>query len=141
LKIKVYAAGLYMEKPALKTDEIITSDQAKAMVMIFLYKEVEGEKLQEAWRDGFAANTPAAEPDLKSKMDNFVSLFVDSALKGQRYVFAYVPGIGTTVNLGTGVIATIPGADFASALMAIWFGDKPGDGGLKALKKSILEGM
>jgi len=141
LKVKVYVAGLYMEKPSKNARDIIGSDQARAMVMIFLYKKVKGEDLMEAWREGFEANTPSAGPDLKKRMDQFVSLFSVSAMKDDRYIFAYEPGKGTTVTLKGENKATIPGADFASALMAIWFGDKLGDGGLKDLKKSILKGM
>ncbi|MDF1536742.1 MAG: chalcone isomerase family protein [bacterium] len=140
LKVKVYVAGLYMENPGSDAGQIIGSDQAKAMVMQFLYKEVEGEKLQEAWREGFDANTLSPTDDLKKRMDRFVSLFTESALKDEKYIFAYEPGKGTTISLKGKVRATIPGADFAGALMAIWFGEKMGDGGLKALKDSLLEG-
>lgn len=141
LKVKVYVAGLYMEKPSTSTVDIIGSDQARAMVMSFLYKKVEGEKLQAGWREGFEANTPSAGPDLKKRMDQFVSVFSTAAMKGDSYIFAYEPGKGTTITLKGEIKATIPGADFASALMAIWFGDKLGDGGLKNLKKSMLKGM
>ena len=141
LKVKVYVAGLYMETPTLKAGDIVGSDQARAIVMKFLYKKVEGEKLQESWRDGFSANTPSASPDLEKRMEQFVSLFSASAMKGDTYTFAYEPGQGTTVTLKDELKATIPGADFASALMAIWFGDKLGDGGLKTLKKSMLKGL
>ena len=141
LKIKVYVAGLYLENPSNDPSAIIDTNQAKAITMNFLYKEVEGKKLQESWRDGFKANTPAAGPDLKKRMDKFVSLFSAAAMKGDSYIFAYEPGKGTTVTLKDSIKATIPGADFAGALMAIWFGDKLGDGGLKTLKKSLLKGM
>lgn len=141
LKVKVYVAGLYMEKPSTSTVDIIGSDQARAMVMSFLYKKVEGEKLQAGWREGFEANTPSAGPDLKKRMDQFVSVFSTAAMKGDSYIFAYEPGKGTTITLKGEIKATIPGADFASALIAIWFGDKLGDGGLKNLKKSMLKGM
>jgi hypothetical protein len=141
LKIKVYVAGLYMENPSNNTADIIGSDQAKAIVMSFLYKKVEGEKLQESWRDGFKANTPSAGSELKKRMDQFVSLFSAAAMKGDKYIFAYEPGNGTTVTLKGDIKATISGADFAGALMAIWFGDKLGDGGLKTLKNSLLKGM
>ncbi len=141
LKIKVYVAGLYMENPSNDPGKIIGSDQARAIVMSFLYKKVEGEKLQAGWREGFEANTPSSGPDLKKRMDQFVSLFSAAGMKGDRYVFAYEPEKGTTVTLKGDIKATIPGADFASALMAIWFGDKLGDGGLKTLKKSLLKGM
>ena len=141
LKVKVYVAGLYLESPVKNAQDIIGSDQAKAMVMSFLYKEVEREKLQESWRSGFDANTPSAGPDLIKKMDQFVSLFQSPAMNGDKYLFIYEPGKGTSIILKGETMAVIPGADFASALMAIWFGDNLGDGGLKALKKSLLEGM
>lgn len=141
LKVKVYVAGLYMVAPSTDPAQIIGSDQAKAMVMKFVYKEVEGKKLQDSWREGFDSNTPTASADLKKRMDQFVSLFSGPAVKGDEYVFSYEPGKGTTVMLRGDVKATIPGGDFASALMAVWFGDRLGDSGLKALKKSILEGM
>ena len=141
LKVKVYVAGLYLEKPSRDPSEIIRSDQAKAMVMIFLYKEVEGEKLQESWREGFEANTPSPAPDLKQRMEKFISLFSEPAVKGDRYTFSYDPGEGTRITLKGETRAIIPGSDFSAALMAVWFGDKLGDGGLKSLKKSILEGL
>jgi len=141
LKVKVYAAGLYMETPTTDPGQIISSDQAKAMVMSFLYKKVKPEKLQKSWQEGFEANTPSAPPDLRKRMDHFVSLFSEPALKGDHYEFVYQPGEGTTVVIKGKVRATIPGADFASALMSIWFGENLEDGGLKNLKKSILKGI
>jgi len=42
-------------------------------------------------------------------------------------VFTYLPGVGTSVELGGAVVDTIPGADFAHALFAIWLGPDPVD--------------
>lgn len=42
-------------------------------------------------------------------------------------VFTYLPGTGTSVELGGTVLDTIPGADFAHALFAIWLGPDPVD--------------
>lgn len=136
--VKVYAAGLYMAEPSLDPEEIVASDQPKALRMLFLYKKVEGDKLREAWVEGFEKNTPDAPPDLKERMERFVSLFSADAMKGEEYLFSYVPGTGTTVRIGDREAALIEGSDFASALMRIWFGDYPAD---KGLKKSVLEGM
>ena len=141
LKVKVYVAGLYLENPSRDPSDIIESDQAKAIIMAFLYKEVKGEQLQESWREGFEANTPSPAPDLKNRMEKFIALFSEPAVKGDRYVFSYDPGEGTRISLKGKTVAIIPGSDFSGALMAVWFGDKLGDGGLKALKRSILEGM
>jgi len=136
--VKVYAAGLYMAEPSLDPVEIAASDQPKALRMRFLYKKVGGDKLREAWVEGFEKNTPDAPPDLKERMEHFVGLFSSDALKGDEYLFSYIPGTGTTVRIGNREAAVIEGNDFASALMRIWFGDHPAD---KGLKKSVLEGM
>ena len=60
LFIKVYATGLYLEKSAAELDEVINSDQAKAVLMHFIYRKVTTDKLNSAWREGFAKNTPGA---------------------------------------------------------------------------------
>ncbi|UCG37679.1 MAG: chalcone isomerase family protein [bacterium] len=136
--IKVYMAGLYMAEPELSQGSIIASDQAKAVFMHFVYGKVEAAKLQEAWREGFEKNTPGAGADLRQRMDRFVGLFREDALRGDEYLLAYEPGVGTRIILKGQEVDTIPGADFASAMMAIWFGDYPADAGLK---KNILAGQ
>lgn len=136
--IKVYVAGLYMEVPRLDPEIIINSEQAKGISMDFVYKKVEGEKLQGAWREGFDKNTPDRSPDLEEKMDRFVAMFTEDAVKGDHYLITYEPGAGTTVTIRDEVKGTIPGEDFMRAVMAIWFGEKPAD---KGLKKSVLKGM
>jgi hypothetical protein len=138
LIVRVYVAGLYMSDPALDPEKIINSDSARAVRMHFLYKKVGAGKLREAWTEGFEKNTPEASQDLKKRMDFFVGLFTRDAEKGDEYLFSYTPGIGTTVTLQNQEVATIEGPDFASALMAIWFGDFPAD---KGLKKSVLKGL
>jgi hypothetical protein len=138
LVVKVYVAGLYMAEPALTAEKIVDLDQARAIRMHFLYKKVGADKLREAWIEGFEKNTPEASLDLKQRMDAFVGLFAKDAVKGDEYLFAYSPGTGTVVTLEGREVATIEGADFARALMAIWFGDHPAD---KGLKKNVLKGM
>ena len=130
--VKVYVAGLYMETPAKDAAVVLSSDQPKALAMEFVYSEVSGQQLQDAWKEGFAANTPKAEADLKARMDRFVGLFTTPVKKGEKVLLSYLPGIGTIVTIAGKEAPVIPGADFATALFAIWFGDKPADAGLKA---------
>ena len=136
--VKVYVAALYMEIPRLDPETIINSDQAKGITMDFVYKKVEGAKLQDAWREGFDKNTADRSPELEQKMDRFVNMFTGDAVKGDHYLISYEPGTGTTITIKDEVLGTIPGEDFMRAVMAIWFGEKPAD---KGLKKSILKGM
>src|ERR1700757_1594031 len=51
-------------------------------------------------------------------------------------VFAYVPGMGTTVTIKGQEKVTIAGAPFAQMLFSVWLGPKPPNAGLK---KGLLE--
>jgi hypothetical protein len=135
--IKVYAAALYMEGSTPDAARILGADEARGLLMHFIYKKVDTKSLKEAWEDGFKNNTPGASDDLKARMDEFVAMFDEDALKGEQILMVYQPGTGTTVTIKGQEKGPIPGADFASALFAIWFGDKPAD---KGLKKNVLAG-
>lgn len=128
--IKVYAAGLYL--PARQSDagRILAADEPRRTVLHFLY-DVERQKMCEAWDDALAGNTPRASAPLKQK---FVSLCaaMDDVDDGDRMVFTYLPGTGTTVEVAGDGKATIPGKDFADALWAAWIGAKPATKDLRA---------
>ncbi len=129
--IKVYALGFYLQKPVNDLQQAVDSDQPKAVLMHFIHDGISGEKLQEAWREGFAGNTPAPLEDLRKRMDDFTALFNNTAHRNDRVLLAYLPGRGTTVSFNDRKIATIPGQDFMQALLRIWFGEQPADSGLK----------
>jgi hypothetical protein len=50
---------------------------------------------------------------------------------GDRYALTYVPGVGTELTLNGSPLGTVAGADFASAVFAIWLGPKALDESLK----------
>jgi hypothetical protein len=131
LFIKVYVGGLYLAAPSQDAAAIIAADEPKQVVMHFLYSKVSKEKLTEAWRDGFANNSADRLPALRARLDQFCALWPDMR-SGERAVITYVPGTGTRLELNGKEVGVIPGADFASALFAVWLGDKPADSGLKA---------
>jgi hypothetical protein len=130
LKVKVYVAGLYLTTPSHDAAAIVAVDEAKQVLMHFLYKKVEKDKLTEAWREGFANNSAAALPALKARLDEFCALWPDMA-SGERAVITYLPGTGTRLELNGKEAGVIPGKDFADAMFAVWLGTKPADTGLK----------
>lgn len=130
LKVKVYVAGLYLTTPSHDAAAIVAADEAKQVLMHFLYKKVEKDKLTEAWREGFANNSTAALPALKARLDEFCALWPDMA-SGERAVITYLPGTGTRLELNGKDAGVIPGKDFADAMFAVWLGAKPADTGLK----------
>lgn len=130
LLVKVYVAGLYLPARAADPAAILAADEPRQMVMHFVYKEVEANKVTEAFREGFAKNSGAALPALQARLDAFCALW-PAMRAGQRAVITYVPGIGTTLTLDGRELETIPGKDFADALFAVWLGAQPADSGLK----------
>ena len=130
LKVKVYVAGLYLATPNHDAAAIIAADEAKQVVMHFLYKKVEKDKLTEAWREGFEKNSAVVLSALKARLDEFCALWPDMA-SSEQAVITYIPGTGTRLELKGKEAGVIPGKDFADAMFAVWLGAKPVDAGLK----------
>lgn len=131
LFIKVYVSGLYLEKPTSDPAEVINSEQAKRLVLEWKYKEVKAEKLQKEYRERIEANTPERSADLDARIDRFISFFSGKAVRGDRFIYTYQPGVGTEVSLSGAAKGTIEGADFMKALFKVWFGEDPFDNKLK----------
>ena len=98
--------------------------------MHFVYKEVEGPKVTEAFREGFAANSSASLPSLQARLDAFCALW-PTMRAGDRAEMTYVPGAGTTLAINGKELGRTEGKDFADALFLVWLGTKPADSGLK----------
>jgi hypothetical protein len=125
--VKVYVAGLYLEKRTTDAQTAIQTDEAKRMILQFL-REVSYEEMVNAMRDGFAHTATKA---LQPQVDQFSSFFTQPLTEGSQATFDYVPGTGTTVTIAGQVKGTIPGVDFMRALWGIWLGDEPADSHLK----------
>ncbi|MCU0290688.1 MAG: chalcone isomerase family protein [Thermoanaerobaculaceae bacterium] len=128
--IKVYVGGLYLQAPKADPAAIVGADEARRMVMHFVYKEVEGPKVTEAFREGFANNSAASLPALQVRLDAFCALW-PTMRAGDRAEMTYVPGAGTTLVINGKELGTTEGKDFADALFLVWLGAKPADSGLK----------
>jgi len=123
---KVYVAGLYLEEKMDSAEAVFNSDSARRTVMHFLRK-VGADKINEAWLEGLAANTPDASSRLKQQFDQLCAAMEDMA-DGEQIVFTWIPGTGTRVEVKGNLKDTIAGREFADALFACWIGDQPGPG-------------
>lgn len=132
--IKVYVAGLYLPAKATSADAVLGTDGARQMVMHWVFG-VGKEKICEGWDEGLEANTPDASDALKQDFQRLCSLMED-AEKGDRFVFTYLPGSGTEVEVKGEVKGTIEGKEFADALLACWIGPEPGPG--EGFKQDLL---
>lgn len=126
--VKVYVAGLYVEKKSQAADELIRSEQVKRLDLVFV-RDVDHDDVVEAWHKGFK-NNGADMAKLKPRIDQ-LSGWMPDMKKKDTLTFVYVPDTGVTVLLRGQPKGTIAGADFASALFSIWLGKDPADNGLK----------
>ncbi|NTV81652.1 MAG: hypothetical protein HGA24_09555, partial [Candidatus Aminicenantes bacterium] len=58
MMIKVYVAGLYLEQRSADPAAIVGSDSTKRVVMHFTTNMATKSKMDDAWREGFEANSP-----------------------------------------------------------------------------------
>jgi hypothetical protein len=134
--VKVYTGALYLPAKQANSAAILAADTPRRMVMHFVY-DVDKGKIAEAWEEGLEANTPNASADVKNAFKTLSSWMQDMK-KGQEIVMNYVPGTGTTVEIGGKAKGTLPGKAVNDAILATWIGAKPGPGG--DFKKAVLGG-
>ncbi|HZO38104.1 MAG TPA: chalcone isomerase family protein [Methylomirabilota bacterium] len=119
---KVYVGGLYLESPSKDAGAILASDQAKAIRLHFLRDLTKGQ-LVEAFQEGFDANAKDKAAQ-KAAFDRMLALIPD-VKAGSSLMFAYLPGKGTTLQVGSKELGVFDGKGFADAVFSIWLGSKP----------------
>jgi hypothetical protein len=127
LKVKVYAAGLYVADSAIAGplkgkagspdlyQQLISGDLHKTMVMKFL-RDVSTSQIRDAFRESLANAGPTTETWLANFND---------IKSGQELVISWVPGTGLTTKVAGADKAPINDKAFAAAVFSIWFGAKP----------------
>lgn len=134
LKVKVYVAGLYLAGKTADPSAIITDDQPRHLVLHFL-RGVGVKDIRKAWQEGFEKNAADKLGSLQDRIDVMQSHMTDFE-SGDSLTFSYLPEKGTGILVNDKERGTVEGADFASALIAIWLGDPPN----KDLKEGLLGG-
>ena len=124
LRIKAYAAGLYLEKPSRDPETVIDSRQVKRVTMKFL-RNIDRRNLASGWSDSLRKAGGEEE-----SVSTFASLIRD-VKKGETMSFSWRPGAGVEIMANDEVRGTVPGDEFARTLFTVWFGPDPGDENLK----------
>jgi hypothetical protein len=138
LGIKVYVAALYLPQKSGDAGAILRTDGRWQLVLRFV-RDVGATDIRDAFQEGFekaageivvtlAALGPRIEA-LKARMADFKT--------GQSLIFTHDPAAGVAVDVNGAAGPPIAGADFATALLAIWLGSKPPN---KDLKTGLLGG-
>ncbi len=137
---KVYVAALYTPQKATDAAALL-AQKGPRRVVISMLRNVDADTFAGALNDGLRDNhTEAQVAALKPQIDALMATLKQAgeAKKGDVIHFDFDPATGTQVSInGQAKGAAIAGADFYTAVLRIWLGDKPADGGLK---KGLLGG-
>ena len=135
---KVYAAGLYVPQKSTNAATLI-NDKGARRVSLRMLRDVDAGSFIDSFNDGLKNNlTEAQLAALKLQMDALTATLksIGEAKKGDAINFDYTPEAGTRISVnGQPRGDPIPGADFFSAVLRIWLGEKPVD---ESLKKGML---
>jgi hypothetical protein len=127
--IKAYAGAFYL--PAGEPRWDVGRDVPRRLELSY-YRAITAEDFDKATRKKIADNVDTAEyTRMAERIERFGALYQD-VRPGDRYALNYVPGIGTELTLNGKSLGRIEGADFASAVFAIWLGADPIDDKFKA---------
>lgn len=137
---KVYVAGLYVGQKSSNPATLI-GEKGPRRISLRMLRDVDADSFISSFNDGLKANLSEAElAAMKPRIDALTATFklIGEAKKGDAINFDFTPDAGTRITVnGQPKGDPIPGADFYSAVLRIWLGDKPVDDGLK---KGMLGG-
>jgi hypothetical protein len=123
--VKVYAVGLYLEKPTHDPMEVIESEQIKYMLTHYLTSKATAKKIREGFvelmekgnpKELVAANRPAIE--------QYAAWLDKDMAPGLTSESVYEPGKGLTLTYQGQERGTIPGAAFAGMYYRYNVGEK-----------------
>lgn len=123
--IKVYVAGLYLEQRSHDATQIIATDGPRRLALRMTH-DASRDKLEGEIRTGFERNSKRNAKALQQRLERFLMGLPDLE-EGQSLSITYVPGQGTTVHGTGGDKVTVPGKDFADAVLWVWLGEHPID--------------
>ena len=127
--VKVYIGSLYSSHPLSSAPQALSDSADKLIRMNFLYSKIEKEKITEAFKEGFAKNSPELLGSVEAR--KFLSLFTDDFKRGD-VVDLFLGGNGSvTVKHNGKELGMVASSRLATGVLAIFLGEKPADEGLK----------
>lgn len=129
----LYVAALYVgEKKSAA--EAVLSDAGEKRMALHLLRDIGAGHLLSAFNNAIAANHTSAElRALDGSLKEFSAIFhtMQEVKKGDVITLDYLPATGTQVSVNGVLKGSIAGAEFNTALLKVWLGDKPAQADLK----------
>ncbi len=131
--IKAYVAGLYLG-PGVEPEQIL-QDVPRRLEIEYFYA-IDKEDFASSTIEAIRRNVGSeAFGQIEDSVQQFARLY-RSVKPGDRYALTYLPGTGTELALNGEPLGVVAGAEFGSAVFAIWFGPQEID---EDLKDSLLK--
>lgn len=130
--IKGYVAALYLAESfgGQSTPSAVLGDLPRRLEIEYFWA-IPAREFAKATVEGISRNTDTATFDtLRDRIDRLNAMYEDIE-PGDRYALTYLPGVGTELARNGRRLGVIEGADFSSALFAIWLGDRALDDSLR----------
>jgi hypothetical protein len=133
LFVKVYIGSLYSAKRFQSASEALNDNGDKLIRMNFLHSKVDKEKIIDAFKEGFANNSPdlAASAEVKK----FLSLFTADFIRSDVVDLTLRADGSVSASHNNKQLGTIASPKLGRGVLAIYLGDKPAD---ETLKKGML---
>jgi hypothetical protein len=131
---KVYAAGLYGPQKSNAPAAFIL-DKGARRVSLRMLRDVDADSFVSSFNEGLKANHSEAQlaaiaPQIETLTATLKS--IGEAKRGDAINFDFTPEAGTVITVNGQPRGTpMPGAEFYSAVLRIWLGEKPADDTLK----------
>jgi hypothetical protein len=131
---RVYSAGLYLEKKAATSQEVIALKGPKRMTITML-REIDSGELGKLFSRGMEDNMDrAAFSKLIPGVMRMSQIFSDhkKLQAGDQFMIDWIPGTGTVITVkGKPQGEPFKEPEFHNALLGIWLGQSPADWKLK----------
>ena len=135
LRVHVYVAALYVDRPSPNPADLIDSDGPQELILHFV-RNVRVEDVREALFKGFERIGRQQFETLRPRVEKLSSWMADIKA-GQRLIFVRSPGTGVRVSVKGADKGIIEGEDFSRAVVSIWLGNAPPN---PELKRGLLGG-
>jgi hypothetical protein len=123
--VKVYAVGLYLEKPSQDPKEVIASEQVKHLLTHYLTKKATAKKIHEGFLEVITAcNPPELVEANRADIEKYAAWLDKDMAPGLTSYSTYVPGKGLTMTYQGEVRGTIPGSTFMQMYYRYNVGEK-----------------
>lgn len=132
--LKIYVGSLYLAQKKNEREAVLADPGPKRVGMHILASEVTATELISSMNNALATNLSPHELALIEKRIRDLNSMMSSIKtigKGSVVYLDYIPGTGTRITVNGEEKLTIPGEDFFRAMLHIWIGAKPVDGGLR----------